>query len=116
MLHFDSSHSILTRDSRVSRAPPHQTLPSFLILLYIRVSLVIYVISLDSHFSLSNQKTEFKSFHDFVAESVEIFENITTITDIEKFMSKIDDSNEIKLKQLAGFWPKNQASGLPGGF
>ena len=31
-------------------------------------------------------------------------------------MSKIADSNEIKLKQLAGFWPKNQASGLPGGF
>ena len=31
-------------------------------------------------------------------------------------ISKIDDSNEIKLKQLAGFWPKNQASGLPGRF
>ena len=30
MLHFDSSQPILTRGSRVSRAPPHHTLPAFL--------------------------------------------------------------------------------------
>ena len=30
MLHFDSSHPILIRSSRVSRAPPHRTLPTFL--------------------------------------------------------------------------------------
>ena len=29
MLHFVSSHSIVTRGSRVSRAPPHHTLPAF---------------------------------------------------------------------------------------
>ena len=81
-----------------------------------RKSFVFYLSSLDSHFSLSNQKTESKSFHNFIAKSVEIFENITTIKDIEKLMNQIDDSNEIKLKQLAGFWPKNQASGLPGRF
>ena len=30
MLHFDSIHPIVLRGSRVSRAPPHQTLPAFL--------------------------------------------------------------------------------------
>ena len=30
MLHFDSSHPIVKRGSRVSRAPPHHTLPAFL--------------------------------------------------------------------------------------
>ena len=30
MLHFDSSNPIVTRDSRVSRAPPHHNLPAFL--------------------------------------------------------------------------------------
>ena len=30
MLHFDSSHSIVTRGSRVSRAPPRHILPAFL--------------------------------------------------------------------------------------
>ena len=30
MLLFDSSHSIVTRDCRVPRAPPHHTLPAFL--------------------------------------------------------------------------------------
>ena len=30
MLHFDSSHSIVTRGFRVSRAPSHHTLPAFL--------------------------------------------------------------------------------------
>ena len=30
MLHFDSSHSIVIRSSRVSRAPSHHTLPTFL--------------------------------------------------------------------------------------
>ena len=30
MLHFDSSHPIVTRGSRVSRAPPPHTLPAFL--------------------------------------------------------------------------------------
>ena len=28
MLHFDSSHPIMTRGSRVSSAPPHHTLPA----------------------------------------------------------------------------------------
>ena len=30
MLHFDSSQPNVTRGSRVSRAPPHHTLPVFL--------------------------------------------------------------------------------------
>ena len=30
MLHFDSSHPIVTRGSRISRAPPYHTLPAFL--------------------------------------------------------------------------------------
>ena len=30
MYHFDSSHPILTRGSRDSRAPPHHRLPAFL--------------------------------------------------------------------------------------
>ena len=30
MLHFDSIHPIVTRGSRVSRPPPHHTLPDFL--------------------------------------------------------------------------------------
>ena len=30
MLHFDISHPIVKRGSRVSRAPPHPTLPAFL--------------------------------------------------------------------------------------
>ena len=30
MLHFDSSHSIMTRGVRVSGAPPHHTLTAFL--------------------------------------------------------------------------------------
>ena len=30
MLYFDNRHLIGTRDSRVSRAPPHHTLPAFL--------------------------------------------------------------------------------------
>ena len=30
MLHFDSSYLIVTRGSRVSRAPPQHTLPAFL--------------------------------------------------------------------------------------
>ena len=30
MLHFDSSHLIVTRGSRVSRAPPHHTLSAFI--------------------------------------------------------------------------------------
>ena len=30
MLHFDSSHQIVTCGSRVSRAPPHHILPSFI--------------------------------------------------------------------------------------
>ena len=30
MLHFDSSHPIVTRGSRASRAPPPYTLPAFL--------------------------------------------------------------------------------------
>ena len=30
MFHFDNSHPIMTRSSRVSRAPPHHTLPAFL--------------------------------------------------------------------------------------
>ena len=29
MLHFDSSHSFVRRGSRVSRATPHHTLPTF---------------------------------------------------------------------------------------
>ena len=33
MLHFDSSHPIVTRGSRLCRAPPHHTLPAFHILL-----------------------------------------------------------------------------------
>ena len=32
LLHFDSSQPIVTRGSRVSRAPPHHALPAFLIL------------------------------------------------------------------------------------
>ena len=32
MLHLDSSHPILTCGSRLSRAPPHHTLPAFLYL------------------------------------------------------------------------------------
>ena len=32
MLHFDSSHPIVTRGPRVSRAQPYNTLPAFLIL------------------------------------------------------------------------------------
>ena len=30
MLHFDSNHLNVTSGSRVSRAPPHHTLPAFL--------------------------------------------------------------------------------------
>ena len=30
MLYFDSSHPIVTRSSRSSCAPPHQTLPAFI--------------------------------------------------------------------------------------
>ena len=30
MLHFDSSHPIVTHGFRVSRAPPHYALPAFL--------------------------------------------------------------------------------------
>ena len=30
MLHFDSSHSIVTHGSRVSRTPPHYTLHGYL--------------------------------------------------------------------------------------
>ena len=30
MFHFHSSHSIMTRGSRFSRAPPHHTFPAFL--------------------------------------------------------------------------------------
>ena len=30
MLHSDSTHPIVTRGSRVSRAPPHHTLPALL--------------------------------------------------------------------------------------
>ena len=30
MLHFDSSHPIVTRDFRVSRAPQYHTFPAFL--------------------------------------------------------------------------------------
>ena len=29
ILHFDSNHPIVTRGFRVSRAPPHHTLPAF---------------------------------------------------------------------------------------
>ena len=30
MIHFDNSYLIVTRGSRVSRVPPHHTLPAFL--------------------------------------------------------------------------------------
>ena len=51
MLHFDSSHPIVTRGSRVSRAPPHHTLPTFLNLNGIISYLVLSIFKLNLLFS-----------------------------------------------------------------
>ena len=40
MLHFDSSNPIVTRGSRVSFTPPHNTLPAFINLNGIKSQLV----------------------------------------------------------------------------